>query len=163
MSVIRIYITGKNYLADAGYPHVKGYMGPYKGERYHLPDFRRGSQPRGMYEIFNHAHSSLRCTIERTFGVWKNKWKLLHCMSNFPYDKQVKIVVASMALQNFIRKYAIKDAEFQPYDDDGDLLPTDSISDNEAQDESSIQQSDTSNENSMNIERDHIANLLMTR
>jgi hypothetical protein len=52
--------------------------------------------------------------------------------------------------------------EFQPYDDDGDLLPTDSISDNEAQDESSIQQSDTSNENSMNIECDHIANLLMT-
>jgi hypothetical protein len=84
-------------------------------------------------------------------------------MSNFPYDKQVKIVVASMALHNFIRKHAIKDAEFQQYDDDEDLLPTDSISDNESQDESSIQQSDTSNENSMNIERDHIANLLMTR
>jgi hypothetical protein len=83
-------------------------------------------------------------------------------MSNFPYDKQVKIVVAFMALHNFIRKHAIQDAEFQPYDDD-DLLPTDSLSDNEAQDESSIQQSDTSNENSMNIERDHIVNLLMTR
>jgi hypothetical protein len=83
-------------------------------------------------------------------------------MSNFPYDKQVKIVVAFMALHNFIRKHAIQDVEFQPYDDD-DLLPTDSLSDNEAQDESSIQQSDTSNENSMNIERDHIVNLLMTR
>jgi hypothetical protein len=69
MSAIRIFITGKYYLVDAGYPHMKGYMGPYKGERYHLPDFRRGSQPRGMHEIFNHAHSSLRCTIERTFGV----------------------------------------------------------------------------------------------
>jgi hypothetical protein len=51
-------------------------------------------------------------------------------MSNFPYDKQVKIVVASMALYNFIRKHAIQDAEFQPYDDDDDLLPTDSLSDN---------------------------------
>ncbi|XP_059451159.1 protein ALP1-like [Corylus avellana] len=112
---------GKYYLVDAGYPHMKGYMGPYKGERYHLPDFRRGSQQR------------------------------------------VKIVVASMALHNFIRKHAIKDAEFQPYDDDGDLLPTDIIGDDEAHDESSIQQSQTSNENSMNIERDHIANLLMTR
>jgi hypothetical protein len=71
MSVIRIFITGKYYLVDAGYPHMKGYMGPYKGEQYHLPDFRCGSQPRGMHEIFNHAHSSLRCTIERTFGVWK--------------------------------------------------------------------------------------------
>jgi hypothetical protein len=132
MTIIGIFIAGKYYLVDAGYPHMKGYMGPYKGERYHLPDFRRGSQPRGMHEIFNHAHSSLRCTIERTFGVWKNKWKLLHCMSNFPYDKQVKIVVASMTLHNFIRKHAIQDAEFQPYDDDEDLLPTDSFSDNEA-------------------------------
>jgi hypothetical protein len=142
---------------------MNGYMGPYKGKRYHLPNFRHGSQLRGMHEIFNHEHSSLRCTIERTFGVWKNKWKLLHCMSNFPYNKQVKIVVASIALHNFIRKHAINDAEFQPYDDDDDLLPTNSIGDDEAQDESIIQQSETSNENSMNIECDHIANLLMTR
>jgi hypothetical protein len=84
-------------------------------------------------------------------------------MSNFPYDKQVKIVVASMALYNFIRKHAIQDAEFQPDNDDEDLLHTDNLNDNEEQDESSIQQSDTSNENSMNIERDQIANLLMTR
>jgi hypothetical protein len=118
---------------------MKGYMGPYKRKRYHLLAFHRGSQPRDMYEFFNHAHSSLRCTIERTFGVWKNKWKLLHCMSNFSYDKQVKIVVVSMTLHNFIRKNAIKDAEFQPYDDDEDLLSTDNINDNEAQDESSIQ------------------------
>ena len=69
MTTICIFIAGKYYLVDAGYPHMKGYMGPYKGERYHLPDFRRGIQPRGMHEIFNHAHSSLRCTIERTFGV----------------------------------------------------------------------------------------------
>ncbi|KAJ8752292.1 hypothetical protein K2173_003928 [Erythroxylum novogranatense] len=60
---------GKYYLVDAGYPYMQGYLGPYKGERYHLPDFRRSGQPRGKKEIFNHAHSSLRCTIERTFGV----------------------------------------------------------------------------------------------
>ncbi|CAL8990817.1 unnamed protein product [Prunus brigantina] len=32
--------TGKYYLVDAGYPQIKGYLGPYKDERYHLPDFR---------------------------------------------------------------------------------------------------------------------------
>jgi hypothetical protein len=84
-------------------------------------------------------------------------------MSNFPYDKQVKIVVASMPLHNFIKKHAIKDVEFQPCDDDEDLLPTDNLSNNEEQNESSIQQLDISNENFMNIERDQIANLLMTR
>jgi hypothetical protein len=83
-------------------------------------------------------------------------------MSNFPYNKQVKIVVVSMVLHNFIRKHAIKDAEFQPYDDDENLLPTDTLSNNEEQNESSMQQSDISNENSINIERDQIANLLMT-
>jgi hypothetical protein len=67
MTVIRIFIAGKYYLVNARYPHIKGYMGPYKGEQHHLSDFRRRSQPRGMYGIFNHAHSSLRCTIERTF------------------------------------------------------------------------------------------------
>jgi hypothetical protein len=84
-------------------------------------------------------------------------------MLNFPYDKQVKIVMASMTLYNFIRKYAINDTEFQPYDDDEDLLLTNSIIDNKVQDKSNIQQLDISNENSMNIEYDHIANLLMTR
>ena len=43
---------------------MTGYLSPYKGERYHLPDFRRGSQPRGKKkEIFNHAHSSLRSQL----------------------------------------------------------------------------------------------------
>ncbi|KAH9743732.1 DDE Tnp4 domain-containing protein [Citrus sinensis] len=40
-------------------------------ERYHLLDFRRGNQPTGYQEVFNHAHFSLRSVIERTFGVWK--------------------------------------------------------------------------------------------
>ncbi|XP_057719160.1 uncharacterized protein LOC130980551 [Arachis stenosperma] len=34
---------GKYYLVDAGYPTPKGYIGPYKCERYHLADFRRSS------------------------------------------------------------------------------------------------------------------------
>ncbi|KAK9267499.1 hypothetical protein L1049_009927 [Liquidambar formosana] len=59
----------KYYLVDAGYPNMKGFLAPYKGERYHLPHFRRGSQPRGTREIFNQAHSSLRSVIERTFGT----------------------------------------------------------------------------------------------
>ncbi|XP_022843632.1 uncharacterized protein LOC111367135 isoform X2 [Olea europaea var. sylvestris] len=33
--------THKYYLVDAGYPNMKCYLALYKGERYHLPDFRR--------------------------------------------------------------------------------------------------------------------------
>jgi hypothetical protein len=115
-----------------------------------------------MKSLIMHIHH-LDALLKEYLEFEKKKWKLLHCMPNFPYNKQVKIVVASIALYNFIRKHAIKDAEFQPYDDDDDLLPTDSIGDDETQDESSIQGSETFNQNSMNIERDHITNLLMTR
>ncbi|KAK5833080.1 hypothetical protein PVK06_016892 [Gossypium arboreum] len=63
---------GKYYLVDSGYPQMAGFLGPYRGERYHLLDSRRGNhQVSGKKEIFNHAHSSLRSVIERTFGVWK--------------------------------------------------------------------------------------------
>jgi hypothetical protein len=39
-------------LVDAGYPNMKGYLSPYKGERYHIPDFRDGSQAQGIRELF---------------------------------------------------------------------------------------------------------------
>ncbi|XP_040951267.1 putative nuclease HARBI1 isoform X1 [Gossypium hirsutum] len=63
--------NGKYHLVDSGYPQMKGYLGPYRGQRYHLPDFRRGRSISGKEEIFNHSHSSLRSVIERTFGVLK--------------------------------------------------------------------------------------------
>ncbi|KAH9686249.1 DDE Tnp4 domain-containing protein [Citrus sinensis] len=104
---------GKYYLVDAGYPQIKGFLGPYKGERYHLPDFRRGSQPTGYQEVFNHSHSSLRSVIERTFGVWKKRWKILRDMPSYPFNKQVKIIIATMALHNYIRRHARHDKHFE--------------------------------------------------
>ncbi|KAK2638888.1 hypothetical protein Ddye_026683 [Dipteronia dyeriana] len=50
---------GKYYLVDAGYPQMSGYLGPYKGERYNILDFRRDRQPAGHREMFNQSHSSL--------------------------------------------------------------------------------------------------------
>ena len=37
------------------------------------------------------------------FAVLNNRWKMLREMHSFPLEKQVKIVIASMALHNFIR------------------------------------------------------------
>ncbi|ONI29241.1 hypothetical protein PRUPE_1G189200 [Prunus persica] len=118
---------GKYYLVDAGYPQIKGYLGPYKGKRYHLPDFRRGSQPREKKEIFNYRHSSLRCTIERTFGVWKNRCRMIRQMHNFPMEKQTQKIVASRALHNFIRCHSMTYQEFQPYDDNYIIFLRDNI------------------------------------
>ncbi|KAK2634649.1 hypothetical protein Ddye_029441, partial [Dipteronia dyeriana] len=105
-------LNGKYYLVDAGYPQMKGFLGPYKGERYHLPHFHRGEQTSSHKEIFNHAHSSLRSIIERTFGVWKKKWSILRDMPSYSYEKQVKIVIATMTLHNYIRRNAQRDRDF---------------------------------------------------
>lgn len=96
---------------------MKGYLSPYKGEKYHIPDFRDGSQAEGMHEVFNHAHSSLRNVIERTIGVWKKKWHILCDMRPFSLIKQQKIIVATTTLHNFIRICGVEDKEFNKCDD----------------------------------------------
>ncbi|CAN6551344.1 unnamed protein product [Malus baccata var. baccata] len=100
-------LVSKYYLVDAGYPHMNGYIGPYRGERYHLPDFRCESQPRVKKEIFN------------------PRWTMIRLMRNFPFEKQVQILVALMTLHNFIRNRSMIDQEFQPCNDDEELLPLD--------------------------------------
>ncbi|KAF1892283.1 hypothetical protein Lal_00010747 [Lupinus albus] len=64
---------GKYYLVDAGYRTPPGYLGPYKCERYHLPEFKRVTGFNSQNEVFKYHHSSLRNTIERIFSVWKNR------------------------------------------------------------------------------------------
>ena len=76
--------------------------------------------------MFNHAHSSLRNVIERSFGVLKMKWRILKNLSSYPVNKQSKIIVACMAPHNFIRECDLEDPHFEEddsphptYDDDG--------------------------------------------
>jgi hypothetical protein len=39
--VLIFYVTcvGKYYVVDVGYPNQPRYLAPYKGERYHLPEY----------------------------------------------------------------------------------------------------------------------------
>ena len=97
---------------DAGYPQISGFLGLYKGKRYHIPEFRQGDKPIGYQELFNHAHSLLRSVIKCTFGVWKKRRKILRDMPNYPFVKQVKIVISTMALHNYIRRHAQHDLYF---------------------------------------------------
>ncbi|TXG62119.1 hypothetical protein EZV62_013482 [Acer yangbiense] len=94
-----------------------------------------------------------------TFGVWKNRWKILHHMPRFSFTKQVKIVIASMVLHNFIKVNADINQEFKPYDDDDDKLPSDDEKENATQDVYEEQHPNRE----MDKERDNIATLLMLR
>ncbi|KAL6848164.1 hypothetical protein ACP4OV_022292 [Aristida adscensionis] len=104
--------TSKFYLVDSGYPNRPGYLAPYRCTRYHLPEFRSGAIPRGKKELFNYTHSSLRSVIERSFGVLKMKWRMLGKVPSYPERKQSKIILACMALHNFIRENAQGDEDF---------------------------------------------------
>jgi len=117
INIFYIVFAGKYYLVDAGYPIFMGYMGPYKTTRYHLPHFRLGPRARGRNEVFNYMHSSLRSTIERSFGCCKAKWKILGSMPPFSLDTTNQIIVACMTLHNFIRRNDKYDAEFRMFDE----------------------------------------------
>ena len=111
-------------LVFAGYPNRPGYLAPYKGERYHLPEWHRGMEPNTPKEKFNRIHSSVRNVIERSFGVLKMKWQILYKIPRFSMLTQKKIVVATMVLHNFIREHASDDDDFSNFDRDPNFVPT---------------------------------------
>ena len=75
-------------------------IAPYHGVRYHLKE--QGRPPTNCKELFNFRHSSLRSIIEQTFGLLKNRFKILGDRCFFDYDVQVDIVLACCILHNFI-------------------------------------------------------------
>jgi hypothetical protein len=98
-------VEGKYYLADAGYSLTPNTLTPYRGVRYHLKEWETGNQrPQTKEELFNLRHSMLRNVIERSFGVIKRKFPLLRAMLPYPFDIQVKLVIAAFTIHNFIRE-----------------------------------------------------------
>ncbi|XP_021812810.1 uncharacterized protein LOC110755830 [Prunus avium] len=57
--------NGYYYLVDAGYTNGTGFLAPFRGQRYHLNDWRDGHRPETPNEFFNMKHSSARNVIER--------------------------------------------------------------------------------------------------
>jgi hypothetical protein len=143
--------AGKYYLVDSGYPNRKGYLAPYKGQKYHISEWQNARQPIGSKEVFNYAHSSLRNVIERLFGVLKMKWRVLLSLPSFSLTKQSKIIIACMTLHNFIRESALHDRDFD------EVGPSSSSHDVPLGESSST----TSDELDMSAFRDAIANALV--
>ena len=99
---------------DSGYPNKKGFLAPYRNTRYHLPEFQ-AVEVRGRNEVFNNLHSSLRNVIERSFGVLKKRFDILQRMPPYEFKTQVRIVVAAMAVHNFIIEQRMQDDFLSTY------------------------------------------------
>ncbi|KAL2237143.1 UNVERIFIED_CONTAM: hypothetical protein Sindi_0906000 [Sesamum indicum] len=111
---------GKYYLVDAGFANYQCFLAPYRGTRYHLPEWRgQGRRYHTPQDMFNHAHSRLRNVIERCFGVLKKRFPILQWgMPSYLQNHQVDIVIACCALHNFIRKFSNDDIIFNEPDED---------------------------------------------
>ncbi|KAL5581129.1 hypothetical protein UlMin_013571 [Ulmus minor] len=107
---------GKYYLVDAGYKNKPGFLAPFRGQNYHLHDRRREDGDRRK-EMFNYRHASLRNVIERTFGVWKNRFRILRGIPRYPLEKQKDLVIACAVLHNFIKLFSSEETVFNPEDD----------------------------------------------
>ena len=72
--------------------------------------------------------------IEQTFGVWKVKFVIIRNIWCYDLQTQCKIVVATMALQIFIRKSKRTDEDFQKYEQkENDMFELSDSDDAEAQ------------------------------
>lgn len=81
----------------------EGFLTPYRGQRYHLNEWRNGLQPTTPKEFFNMKHSSARNVIERCFGLLKGRWAILREKSFYPLKTQIRIITACCLLHNHIR------------------------------------------------------------
>lgn len=84
----------------------------------------------------------------------EKKWSILRDMPNFPYDKQVKIVIATMALHNYIRRFAQRDRDF----DESENYMSEEISEEIAED---VHEGDGTGRREMEALRNTIAQSLM--
>ncbi|XP_047940418.1 putative nuclease HARBI1 isoform X2 [Salvia hispanica] len=94
----------KYFLVDAGYTNGPGFLAPYRGIRYHLNEWStRGNNPQNPKELYNLRHATARNVIERAFGLFKKRWKILREVSFFDVKTHVKIINACAILHNLIR------------------------------------------------------------
>ncbi|KAA0039620.1 putative nuclease HARBI1 [Cucumis melo var. makuwa] len=96
---------GYYYLVDVGYPNAEGFLAPYRGQRYHLQEWRGPENaPSTSKEFFNMKHSSARNVIERAFGVLKGRWAILWGKSYYLVEVQCRTILTCCLLHNLINR-----------------------------------------------------------
>jgi hypothetical protein len=94
----------KYWLGDAGYSNSETVLVAYRGTRYHLKEQQLANKkPETSKELFNLRHASLRNVVERIFGVVKRKYQILRTPSEYSIETQTRIILACMALHNWVR------------------------------------------------------------
>ena len=143
-------LPGRYYVADAGYSNTPITLAPYRGVRYHLREQAQANmRPRNAKELFNLRHAALRNVVERTIGIFKNRFRYFKAgRRNLPLSTQVDIVYALTAVHNFINMSNLDDLGYFPDVQD------------EVIDEEDARLAEAESDVVMNQRRDEIAELM---
>jgi DDE superfamily endonuclease len=148
-------IIGKYYLADGGYALTKYTLTPFRAVRYHLVEFGiNGVGPANSKELFNLRHSSLRNSIERLFGIVKNRFPILKKMSPYTFEFQCDLVQCCFLMHNFVHLNQLYEDEFY----DVEVINDPNILDNE--DEEAEEDEDNVNYQALKMWRNNIADAM---
>ena len=118
-------------MIDIGYTNCEGFLAPYRGQRYHLNEWHDGHQPENAREFYNMKHASARNTIERCFGMIKQRWAILRSPSFYPVATQRRTITTCCLLHNFL----MQERENAPLDDAPVVLHGETISSIETSDQ----------------------------
>lgn len=108
------------YVADPAFPLKNNLMRPYPGKL--LSREKR---------IFNYRTSRARVVIENAFGILVARWRILLTKINCYPENADKIVLATIALHNFIKLNSVEGSSYCPEgfvdreDADGIIRPGD--------------------------------------
>ncbi|KAL3518221.1 hypothetical protein ACH5RR_020810 [Cinchona calisaya] len=97
-------------------------MVPYRNACYWLSDFQGGRHAITKEEKFNQAHAKLRNVIERTFGVLKARFPILDRMTPYPFPTQRNIVIAYVAIHNYLQRTGVIDTWFRQFQDEDGVV-----------------------------------------
>ncbi|KAF0748085.1 hypothetical protein AaE_007474 [Aphanomyces astaci] len=154
-----IEATGDQFdLMDAGFALTKHCLTPYRGTRYHLKEYGRGSRrPQTKEEIFNLRHAQLRNVIERIFGILKKRFPVLVYPVEYDFAFQVDMVLVLCMLHNFIRIHGDNDYF--------DAAPDEAAADDEAQRNDRVEDAvpDEPESNEAKLWRDSIASAIWSQ
>lgn len=100
---------------DTKYANLPGFMSPYHNAPYDSNEFSSSYHPQNAKELFNQRHSLLRNAVDGTFAALKARFPILLSAPPYPLQTQVKLVVATCAIHNFIRQEKPDDWIFRMY------------------------------------------------
>ncbi|KAL5576094.1 hypothetical protein UlMin_017793 [Ulmus minor] len=143
----------KYFLVDSGYTNRRGFLAPYRGTNYHLHDRRRLGGDRKK-ELFNYRHASLRNAVERTFGIWKSRFRILRVVPQYPLRTQRDIIIACAVVHNFLMMSSDVDVSLTAEEDDHDEDDMEQGGDNIGQDGAPSTQQDEGHQTEMGRFRD---------